>query len=145
MDEVMRPGPTNDQAIEREVRIAAEAGAVFRWLVEPDRIVRWMGDEATLDPRPGGVFRLAYRSGDVARGEVLELDAPRRLVITWGWEAEGDPTPPGSSRVEFELVPDGEATIVRVRHTGLAPDARSGHEEGWDYFLPRLEAAAGAG
>jgi uncharacterized protein YndB with AHSA1/START domain len=127
--------------IEREVQVSARPDRVFQWLVDPDRIVRWMGEVATIDPRPGGAFRLAYRSGDVVSGKVLEIVPPERLVVSWGWEAPGDPTPPGASRVEFSLIPAGSGTILRVRHSGLLPEARQGHEEGWDYFLPRLDAA----
>lgn len=138
--------PADDDAvIERETRIAASRNVVFDYLVDPARIVRWMGDEATVEQRPGGMFRIAYRSGDIARGEVIEVSAPERFVVSWGWEAEGDPTPPGASKVEFELAEDGDGTVVRVRHSGLGPDARDGHAEGWDWFLPRLEAAVGAG
>jgi uncharacterized protein YndB with AHSA1/START domain len=128
----------------REIRIDAPPDRVFPWLVEPERIVRWMGEVANLDPRPGGVFRLSYRGGEVVSGQVVEIESPDLLVISWGWEADGDPTPPGSSRVEFRLLPDGDGTLLQVRHSGLVPEARAGHEQGWDYFLPRLEAALAA-
>ena len=126
-----------------ELRIDAPPEVVWRLWVEPQRIVRWMGDVATLDPRPGGMFRLEYKSGDVARGEYVELAEPRRLVVTWGWEAEDDPTPPGSSRIEVELEPvdDGAGTLLRLRHTGLPAASRDGHDEGWRYFLAQLAGA----
>jgi uncharacterized protein YndB with AHSA1/START domain len=136
------PAHGGNEVIERQMRIAARREVVFEFLVDPVRIVRWMG-EATIDPQPGGIFRIAYRSGDVARGEVVEVTAPERFVISWGWEAAGDPPPPGASRVELELVEDGDGTLVRVRHSGLAPEARDGHGEGWDWFLPRLQQAVG--
>lgn len=129
-----------------ELRIEAPPEVVWRFWVEPDSIVRWMGDVATLDPRPGGVFRLEYKSGDVAAGAYVELDEPHRLVLTWGWEAEGDPTPPGSSRIEVDLesVDGGTATCLRLRHAGLPAPSRAGHDEGWRYFLPRLDDAVAA-
>jgi uncharacterized protein YndB with AHSA1/START domain/DNA-binding transcriptional ArsR family regulator len=137
--------PVDEGVLEHEIRIAASPETVFSYLVDPDRLVRWMGDQATLEARPGGVFRLVYARGDVARGEVVEVRPPELLVITWGWEADGDPTPPGSSRVEFSVVPDGDGSIVRVRHSGLVEEARAGHAEGWDWFLPRLAAAVATG
>jgi hypothetical protein len=45
--------------------------------------------------------------------------------------------------VTFE--PDGEATLLRLRHRGLVPEAITGHAEGWDAFLPGLVSAAVAG
>jgi uncharacterized protein YndB with AHSA1/START domain len=50
--------PADDDAvIERETRIAASRDVVFDYLVDPARIFRWMGDEATVERRPGGMFR----------------------------------------------------------------------------------------
>ena len=108
--------------IERELRIAARPETVFAFWVEPDRIVRWMGRDATIDPRPGGVFRLDYNGSDIVRGEIVEIDPPHRLVLTWGWEAEGDATPPGSSRVEVTFTP---LPMVTGRSSGSATVAWS--------------------
>ena len=49
--------------------------------------------------------------------------------------------PSGSSTVEIDFVPDGDETIIRLRHTGL-PSAKTGrfHRWGWKAFLPRLQA-----
>ena len=41
--------------------------------------------EATLEPVPGGVYRVSMRDGVEAAGEFVEVDPPRRLVFTWGW------------------------------------------------------------
>lgn len=131
-------------SIEREITVAARPETVFAYFIDPERIVRWMGTTAELDPRPGGVFRIDYNGKDVARGTFVEVDAPRRVVFTWGWEAAGDPTPPGGSTVEVTLTPDGESTRVHLRHVGLATDALDGHAEGWDYFLPTLATVAAA-
>jgi len=129
--------------IERRVRIAARPETVFDFWVDPTKLVRWMGKIATLEPRPGGTFRVDYNGHDVVGGEFVEVDRPRRLVLTWGWEAEGDPTPPGASRVEVELEPDGDGgTLLVLRHSRLTPEAGASHSEGWDYFLPRLADAA---
>jgi uncharacterized protein YndB with AHSA1/START domain len=127
-----------------ELRIEAPPEVVWRFWVEPEAIVRWMGTTATLDPRPGGLFRIDYGQGDVVAGEYVELHEPRRLVITWGWESADDPVQGGGSRVEVELEPadGGAATLLRLRHNGLPEPSRISHDEGWRYFLPRLVEAA---
>jgi hypothetical protein len=40
----------------------------------PDKMIVWKALEATLDPRPGGVFWIDVTGRDVARGEYLEID-----------------------------------------------------------------------
>jgi uncharacterized protein YndB with AHSA1/START domain len=131
-------GGTDAGTIVRELRIDARPEIVFSYLVDPARLVCWMGTVATLDPRPGGVFRLDYNGEHVTSGVFVEVDPPRRVVFTWGWEAGGEATPPGSSIVEFDLAPDGDGTVLRLSHRGLATEAIAPHSEGWDYFLPRL-------
>ena len=142
----IRPIGTDD-ALAYELNINAPPELVWRYWTEPDRLVRWMGDVATLQPQPGGAFRLEYESGDVAAGAFVEVDAPRRLVFTWGWEAPGDPVPPGASTIEVTLDPldGGAATLLRLRHAGLPDESSRGHDEGWHYFLGRLSEAIAGG
>ena len=133
-----------DGVIDREIRIRARPETVFSFWTDPVRMARWMGRDIRLDARPGGELRIDYNGSDVARGAFVEIDPPRRLVLTWGWEAADDPTPPGASTVEVDFVPDDGGTILRLRHSGLVTEAVEGHAEGWDHFLERLtEAAAG--
>lgn len=123
-------------------RIRANPDEVFDHLVERDKLVRWMGVEAWIDPRPGGGFRCDVTGGDIARGEYIEIDRPRRVVFTWGWEGN-DAIPPGSTTVTITLAPQGDHTLVELRHRGL-PTALPEHEEGWRNILPRLEGAVSA-
>ncbi|HEX5240563.1 MAG TPA: SRPBCC domain-containing protein [Candidatus Limnocylindrales bacterium] len=129
-----------------DIRIEAPPELVWRFWTEPDRLVRWMGKVAAIEPRPGGAFRLEYGSGDVAVGSYVEVDPPRRLVFTWGWDNPAGPVGPGWSRVEVDLEPldDDSATRLRLRHLGLPEESRSGHDEGWQHFLARLANAIAA-
>ena len=135
------PATTDTTTIEREVRIEAPPATVFAYFVDPARMVRWMGTTADLEPEPGGRFRIDYNGTDIAAGTYLEVDPPRRVVFTWGWEMPGDPVPPGGSTVEVTLTPVDGGTHLRLVHRGLPADAVAGHAEGWDYFLPTLLAA----
>lgn len=136
------PASTAD-AIEREVHLATSVDRAFAFWVDPALLVRWMGDRAEIDARAGGRWRLEYGDRYVAAGEIVELDPPRRIVLTWGWEKGDDGSiPPGASRVEVTFEPEGDGTRLRLRHLELPAGDRRGHIEGWDYFLPRLEAAA---
>jgi uncharacterized protein YndB with AHSA1/START domain len=128
--------------VEMEVRIAAAPATVFSFLNDAARMGRWIGSSVELDPRPGGALRIDMNGRDIARGEIVAIEPDRRLVLSWGWEGEGHPVPPGSSTVEITLSADGDGTIVRLRHTGLPADAAKDHEGGWGMFLPRLVAVA---
>ena len=138
---------TEQVTIERELEIAASPETVWSFLVDPEKAVRWMGISARLDARPGGKYRCSVLPGHVASGEFVEVDAPHRLVFTWGWEQghdEPNGVPPGSSTIEIELVPRGDGTLLRFTHRDL-PDGASAesHGHGWDHYLGRLAAAAG--
>jgi uncharacterized protein YndB with AHSA1/START domain len=136
-------------SLEREVAIAASPETVWEFLVDPQKATRWMGQECSFDPRPGGLYQCAVIPGHTARGEFVELDAPHRLVFTWGWEPGEDgpnPVPPGSSTAEIELVPDGEGTRLRFTHRDLpTKEAAESHSHGWDHYLERLVIAATGG
>lgn len=128
--------------VERDMTIAARPATVFAFLIDPQRIVQWMGKMATIDPRPGGLFRLDYNGRDIARGAFIEIVPNEKVVLSWGWEAVDSATPPGASTVEITLQPEGKGTRLRLRHLGLTPGEAMSHAEGWDHFLPQLVQAA---
>jgi uncharacterized protein YndB with AHSA1/START domain len=140
---------TSSVSVEREVAIAASPETVWEFLVDPAKATRWMGETASFDARPGGEYRVGVIPGHTARGEFVELDPPRRLVFTWGWEPGADgpnPVPPGSSTIEIELVPEGEGTLLRFAHRDLpSQETADSHAHGWDHYLARLATAAPGG
>ena len=137
---------TETTSVERELAIAASPETVWEFLVDPDKATRWMGETASFDAQPGGEYRVGVIPGHTAAGEFVELDPPRRLVFTWGWEPGHDganAVPPGSSTVEVELVRSGDGTTLRFRHYGLPnSEAAESHGHGWDHYLERLVIAA---
>lgn len=128
-------------AVTREVRIKATPETIFGFLVDPEKLLRWKGVEATLEPEPGGAFRVNVTGTRVVSGEFVEVQPPRRVVFTWGWEGD-EYVPPGSSTVEITLTPDGDETVVALTHRDLPEAAGAPHTEGWEHFLPRLVEAA---
>jgi len=132
-------------AVEVEIRIAGSPEAVFAYLVDPEKMVRWMGAYAESDPRPGGVYALDINGQARARGRYVEVVPFSRLVFTFGWE-DDESVPPGSSTVEMTLTPDRDGTLVRLVHRGLLAAAqRELHRDGWQLYLARLSVAARGG
>jgi uncharacterized protein YndB with AHSA1/START domain len=131
------------QPFVREVRIAARPETVFACFTEPSLLVRWKGAEATLEPQPGGLYRVVMSpGGDVVRGEYVEVIPHSRLVFTWGFEGEGGLLPAGASTVEVTFTPEGEGTLVRLVHRDLPGDVRDAHARGWAHYLDRLRRVA---
>src|SRR3954453_23367945 len=103
--------PRETSSVEHELRVAARPETVFGYFTDPERMVQWMGAEATLDPRPGGVCPIVFqpvealdvvdaafgddqrravwllgpRGGRVMAGEFVAVDPQRGIEFTWGW------------------------------------------------------------
>lgn len=122
------------------VDIAAAPERVFDYLVTAAGITAWMGDWASVEPIPGGEFAVNI-AGYGARGTFLDVDRPRRVIVSWGFEGS-ETLPPGSSTVSFELTATADGTRLEVIHTDLPEGEVAGHVDGWQHFVPRLARAA---
>ncbi|MCU1493040.1 MAG: hypothetical protein JWO62_804 [Acidimicrobiaceae bacterium] len=124
------------------IDIDAAPTVVFEHLVTADGLLAWMGQHAEVDPTPGGRFVLDV-NGAAIRGAYLTVDPPNRVVVSWGM-AGSEEFPPGSSRVEFTLTPNGSGTRLDLTHTELPDAQRPGYATGWSHFLAILaERASG--
>lgn len=122
-------------------RVGADPETVFEFLADPKKMLRWMGTEVDIDPRPGGTFWLNATGTDIAIGEYVEVDRPNRMIFTWGWKGS-DVVPPASSTVTITLTADGSDTVVELRHDGLPVGQDTEHNRGWTYYLARLVAVS---
>jgi uncharacterized protein YndB with AHSA1/START domain len=99
-----------------ETQIAAPPATVFAFLTDPEKIVSWVGSEATTEAHPGGLYLLKGVAGDdarVARGAFREVVPVHRLAYTFGWEG-GQEVPPGSSLIEIDLIERDGGTLLRI-------------------------------
>ena len=129
---------TNADVLEVSLHIAAEPETVFPFFTDPLRYAQWRGNSATLDPVPGGVYRVQMRDGVEATGEFVEIDPPRRIVFTWGWTSRFA-VAPGSTRVVVTLEDENGGTRVTLRHYDLPDDEqRAQHRKGWELYFDRL-------
>jgi uncharacterized protein YndB with AHSA1/START domain len=130
--------------VRRETHLPAPPAAVFALLTDPEKILRWMGTEAQVEPQPGGLYLVNVTGARFARGSFREVVPVHRLAYSFGWDGS-EVVPPGSSLVEIDLIEQPDGTLLRFTHSGL-PNAEqcAGHAEGWAHYLDRLvEVAAG--
>ena len=76
--------------IESRVEIGAAPATVFPWLVEPDRLSRWISGFVGSEPIGSGEVRVGSRSRDIIEAEgrrfeveteIVELRAGERLAV----------------------------------------------------------------
>ena len=131
-------------SVHQETLIDADAATIFAYLTDADRLTRWMGVSATLEPRPGGLYLVDVTNGNVARGEFKEVVPVSHLSYSWGWD-EGGQLPPGGSLIEIDLIPQGAGTLVRMTHSGLPAELVATHAKGWAHYYARLAVVAAGG
>lgn len=141
MPEAAVQGVTPDGVV-REVWVAARPETVFPFFTDASKIVQWMGVEAQVEAKPGGMFRCNVTGKSVARGEMVAVDPHSRIVFTWGWEGPDATVKPGESTVEVTLTAENDGTRVRLTHRGLSGEMAERHDHGWSHFMERLEAVA---
>ena len=137
---------TDTVAVEISRRIAASPERVFDAWLDPDGLGRWLFatpdgvmERVEVDPRVGGRFEVDERRGDeVAKhwGTYVEIDRPRRLAFDFGTSFEAEPT-----RVTVNIAPDGDGSLLTLRHEGVWADWEDRTRQGWGMILESLERA----
>jgi uncharacterized protein YndB with AHSA1/START domain len=138
---------TEPFVVRREMHIAAPRATVFAFLTDPEKIVSWIGAEATTEAHPGGLYLVkgVRDRTNVARGTFREVVPVHRLAYSFGWDGREE-VPPGSSLIEIDLIDQDNGTLLCMTHSGL-PNATqcANHDRGWAHYLSRLAVAASGG
>ena len=118
---------------------------IFAFLTDPEKIVRWLGTDAAMEPHAGGLYLVNVGGKYKARGRFTEVIPVHRLAYSFGWE-DREKMPPGSSLIEIDLIDQGGATLLRMTHSDCrmprnAPVTR----RGWTHYLERLAVVAAGG
>jgi uncharacterized protein YndB with AHSA1/START domain len=138
---------TEPFVVRREMHIAAPPATVFAFLTDPEKIVSWMGVEATTEAHPGGLYLVkgVRDRTNVARGTFREVVPVHRLAYSFGWDGREE-VPPGSSLIEIDLIDQDDGTLLRMTHSGLPTATQcANHDKGWAHYLSRLAVAAAGG
>ena len=129
--------------------IGAPQAEVFRAWTDPEMVLRWFkprggsSSGAQMEVRAGGRYRWGMKLlGHVyyAFGEYMEVDPPRRLVFSFGWERALVRLTDSIVTVEFaDLGAETEVVITQER-VPSAP-SRALHRAGWRRCLDNLDRA----
>ena len=129
-----------------EKLVEQPADVVFRAWTEAKSITSWFFSEAETDARPGGSYRIRWRSKSDPRldherhGNYLEFVPGERLAFDW----QGDSGLMGSvTAVTVYLMPEDSGTRVRLIHVGWPAGTdgrrlRDAHREAWTFYLDNL-------
>lgn len=127
--------------LEQIIDIDASPSTVYAMWTTAPGLYTWWGASAEVDARPGGLIRVDLGGPAVMSGTFVELDPPRRVVFTFGWEhpTPDGPLPPGSTTVEVDIAETASGCRLTLRHHGLPTRHRATHVQGWSHFLGKLQ------
>jgi uncharacterized protein YndB with AHSA1/START domain len=124
-----------------ETYIKTTPERLWEAITDPEMRARYsFGVRTDSDWAPGSHYKASVPGViEIAEGENLEVDPPRRLVQSfralWSEEVKGA----GTSRVTWEIEPVGSSCRLRVTHDQLADDANSELYGGWPMILSGLK------
>jgi uncharacterized protein YndB with AHSA1/START domain len=127
------------------VEIDVPVGRVWRALTDPGLIRIWSGQEAEIDARKGGLYRIGKRHAGGREAHIDVFDVNRRLRLIY---LNGPDTPVSDTAVVDDFLLDvrhGEGTAsLRLLGSGV-PDATEWDKSymrmrmTWERFLARIK------
>jgi len=139
-----------NNTIRKEMLFPHPPERVWRGIANSASLAEWMFPN-DFEPRVGHRFTFRVPAnpavgfeGLMVRCEVLECEAPRRLVISWAVAG-----PVADTRVSFQLESEGDGTRLVFEHSGFdlsqpgGNQALKGAEYGWAKMLGQLGEVVG--
>jgi uncharacterized protein YndB with AHSA1/START domain len=124
-------------------RLKHPIATVWAAITNAEQRAHWLG-ATTIDGRVGGTIETIAegppvpRKQRIIRGRILIWDPPRIFEHEWNQLLVE------KSVVRYELVSDGDATILTFTHRGLSLPNAKGYGPGTHAYLDRLEALLSA-
>jgi uncharacterized protein YndB with AHSA1/START domain len=117
---------------------------LWQALIDPEYTRRyWAETWQDCAWKQGSSWRLMIPDGRVGdSGEVLEIDPPRRLVLSWRNEFKPELRAEGHSRMTYELEPQGDAVKLTIIHEMGRPDSKliEAVSSGWPGIVASLKS-----
>ena len=124
-----------------EIYIKTNPERLWEAITDPRMRARYsFGVETHSDWTPGSRYEAGVPGViDIAAGENVEVDPPRRLVQTFNALWSDDVKAVGESRVTWEIEPVGTSCRLTVIHDQLPDGANSEVYGGWPMILSGLK------
>lgn len=117
---------------------------LWQALLEPEFTRQfWAECWQDCDWQPGSTWKLMIPDGRVGdSGKILEIDPPRRLVLSWTNEFMPELKEEGESRLTYELEQVGESVKLTVTHEMDRPGSELINQvsQGWPHLLSSLKS-----
>ncbi|HEX4151283.1 MAG TPA: SRPBCC domain-containing protein [Steroidobacteraceae bacterium] len=127
------------------VEVAVPAARVWRALTDPALVRIWSGQEAEIDAREGGVYRIGRHHAGGREAHIDVFDVNRRLRLIY---LKGPDTPRGDSAVVDDFLLDVRksegVTSLRLLGSGI-PESESWDASyvkfrlGWERLMGRIK------
>ena len=119
--------------------VNASPAVVYRAFTNATALREWLAEVASVDPRPGGRFFLAWNSGYYAIGEFTKIQQEKEVAFTWKGRDD-----PGPTKVRLTISPlDNGMTSFILEHLDLNnqaewADSFAQIEKGWTVGIRNL-------
>lgn len=132
------------------IYIAANIETVWDGLINKEVTQKYWGRHNKSDWKVGSKWEHIRTDGsnivDI-HGEVLEIDPPQKLVVTWNCPEGNKNREPAPSIVSYDLVALGPDTKLTVTHSKLSIDSAMHNSvtQGWQAVLSNLKTVLETG
>ena len=117
---------------------------LWRALIDPEFTrLYWMESSQESDWKPGSAWRGLSPAGQpFASGEIVEIEPPRRLVLTWQHEKNPEIQAEGHSRLTYDLEKQGETVKLTIIHQIDKPGSKliESVSGGWPLIIASLKS-----
>ena len=133
--------------IEKNIVIDASPEVVFKAITDQEELTNWFPDQAILEPKLGGKVKFCFYEDKERKHGELECVPEGTIVkfipnkkVSYTWRQTNTPDFPNTVVTwELEEIAHNK-TRVKLLHTGFEPGKLFKHDEGWSYFLDRLQS-----
>ncbi len=117
---------------------------LWQALTEPEFTQRyWLQTQQESEWKPGAAWRAVNPEGKaIISGQIIEIEPPRRLVLTWRNETNPEITAEGHSRVTYSLEQQGASVKLTILHEMDKPGSMllQSVSGGWPLVLASLKS-----